>query len=289
MSGTFEAYTDEFSKIVTPDSKLEKICEGLGFTEGPTWFSEGDYLLFSDIRAARHRWSEKDGMTTYQWYPQRANGSTRDRNGLFVTCGHANRNVFRTEADGSVTVIADKHNGGRLHSPNDIVAKSDNTLWFTDPPYMVKPEEREQAANYVFRLDPNGTLTPVIDSIEHPNGLAFSPDESLLYVADAYRDVSNIQVFDVNPDNTVSNGRFFCDVQPPIPDGFKVDTEGRIYTTAGDGIQVFSAAGELLGKILMDPHPANCTFGGRDKRTLYITAHDGVYRMNLAVTGAAHC
>ena len=160
MSGTFEAYSDEFNEIVTPDSKLEKICEGLGFTEGPTWFSEGDYLLFSDIRASRHRWSEKDGMTTYQWYPQRANGSARDRNGLFVTCGHANRNVYRTEANGAVTVIADTYNGGRLNSPNDIVSKSDNTLWFTDPPYMIKPTEKEQQANYVFRLDPDGTLVP---------------------------------------------------------------------------------------------------------------------------------
>ncbi|MCL0102307.1 SMP-30/gluconolactonase/LRE family protein [Dehalococcoidia bacterium] len=289
MTGIFEAYSKEFNTIITPESKLEKICDGLGFTEGPTWFSESNYLLFSDIRASRHRWSDTDGMTTYQWYPQRANGSTRDQDGLFVTCGHANRNVFRTELDGSITIIAEEYMGGRLNSPNDIVCKSDGTLWFTDPPYMIKPEEREQSANYVFRLDPDGTLHPVIDSIEHPNGLAFSPDERILYVAEAFRDVSNIQMFDVNPDNTVSSGRFFCSVQPPIPDGFRVDTDGRIYTTAGDGIQIFNAAGDLLGKILMNPHPANCTFGDRDRRTLYITAHESVYRLRLGTQGAAHC
>ena len=284
----FEILSEAFGKIITPDSRVERICDGLQFTEGPVWFSEGEYLLFNDINGNRTcRWSEKDGLTTLKQPSGRLNGNTRDRQGRLVTCGHNLRTLFREERDGSTTLLADSHNGKKLNSPNDVVVKSDDTVWFTDPPYAIKPEEQEQPANYVFRLDLDGALTPVADDFIRPNGLAFSPDERLLYIADAeHEERHHIRVFDVTADNTLANGRLFADIRPGIPDGFRLDTEGTLYTSAGDGIHVFSPGGALLGKILCPETPANCAFGGPGKHTLFITARTGVYRVTLATVGA---
>ncbi len=284
----FEIASEAFRRVLTPESRVEKICEGLIFTEGPVWVDEGGYLLFNDIYGDRTcRWSEKDGLTTFKQPSGKTNGMTLDRQGRLITCGHYLRTLFREEKDGSITLLADRYDGKKLNSPNDVVVKSDDTIWFTDPPYGIKPEEQEQAANYVFRLDPDGTVTPVADDFIRPNGLAFSTDEKQLYIADAeHEERHHIRVFDVTSDNLLANGRVFTEIRPGIPDGFRLDTEGRVYTSAGDGVHVYSPQGELLGKILSPEAPANCTFGGPGKHTLFMTARTSVYRVVLATTGA---
>ena len=286
-SNAFDIRTEAFNAIIMPDSRVEKLAEGFGFTEGPVWFDDGDYLLLADIFNRRiMRWSAKDGVSVFREQSGRSNGNYRDLQGRLVTAGHASRSITRTEADGSVTVLADRYQGKRLNSPNDIVVKSDGSIWFTDPPYGVKPEARELEATWVFRLDPeSGELTPVTDEPIMPNGLAFSHDESRLYVADS-SDLHYIRAFDVVDGRRLAKGRVFAVIEPGIPDGLRVDTEGRVYTSAGDGIQVLSPEGELLGKILVEKTPANCTFGGPGRHTLYITAHDSLYSVTLASTGA---
>ena len=284
----FEVHSEAFKQILTPDSRVEQICTGLQFTEGPCYFMEDEYLIFNDIYGDRTcKWSEKDGLTTYKAPSGRTNGTTRDRQGRLVTCGHYLRTLFREESDGSETLLADSYNGKKLNSPNDVVVRSDDTIWFTDPPYGIKPEEQEQPANYVFRLDPDGALTPLVDDFIRPNGLALSPDEKQLYIADAEHDTRHhIRVFDITPQNTLANGRVFCDIRSGIPDGFRFDTEGRLYTSAADGIQIFDTGGRIIGKILVPESPANCTFGGPGKHTLFITARTSVYRVVLSSTGA---
>ena len=284
----FEILSEAFRKVITPDSHVEKICDGLLVTEGPVWFAEGDFFVFSDIRGDKLlRWTEKDGMSVFREPTGHANGNTLDRQGRLVTAGHASRNLYRTEKDGTITLLADTYKGKKLNSPNDVVVKSDDTIWFTDPPYAIQPEEQEQPANYVFRLDPDGSLTPVADDLSRPNGLALSHDEKLLYIAEADHSISQIQAFDVKPDNTLANGRVFATISPGIPDGFRVDTEGRVYTSAADGVHVYTPEGELLGKILCEQSPSrNCTFGGPGKHTLFMTSGTGAFRVVLATTGA---
>ena len=283
----FESRSEAFRKVITPDSRVEKICDGLTFTEGPAWFAEGNFLVFSDIRDNKlMRWSEKDGMTVFREASGAANGNTVDRQGRLVTAGHGSRTLHRTEKDGTITLLADSYRGKRLNSPNDVVVKSDDTIWFTDPPYGIQPEEQEQPVSYVFRFDPNGSLTVVADDFSRPNGLALSPDEKLLYIADSEHSLGHIRAFDVKPDNTLANGRVFATISPGIPDGFRLDTEGRVYTSAGDGVHVYTPEGELLGKVLCEQSPANCVFGGPGKHTLFMTSRTSVYRVVLATTGA---
>ena len=290
-AGDFDMRSESFEQLLTPDSRVEKIADGMVFTEGPVWFAEGDYLLFSDIRGNQiKRWSAGDGLATWREPSGHANGHTRDRQGRLVTAGHISQNVTRTEADGSITVLAESYQGKRLNAPNDVVVKSDGTIWFTDPPggrrlpgFENVPVE--QPKNYVFRLDPESRrLTPVVEDLQSPNGLCFSPDERLLYIADSAN--RRVQVFDVQGDNTLANWRLFVTIEPGIPDGIRVDAQGRLYSTAEDGVHVFSPEGELLGKILVEQTPANCAFGGRGRHDLFITAQQSVYRVTLASTGS---
>ena len=282
----FDIRDQAFNAILTVDSAVTKLAGGFKFTEGPVWVADGGYLLFSDIPANRiYRWSSADGASVWREPTGNANGNTLDRQGRVVTCEHSNRRVTRTEADGHITVLADVFQGKKLNSPNDIVVKSDGVIWFTDPPYGIKAEAREQSANYVFRLDPDGTLTIAADDFDRPNGLCLSPDESLLYIADS-SDRHHIRVFDVTGDNTLANGRLFTTITPGVPDGMRMDTEGRLYSTAGDGVHVYAPSGELLGIILVPESPANCTFGDVDKRTIYMTSRTSLYAVRLAATGA---
>jgi len=210
-----------------------------------------------------------------------------------VSCEHGNRRISRTEPDGSVVTLVDRYDGNRLNSPNDLVVKSDGTIWFTDPPYGILSDheghkaESELGANYVFRFDPEtGELRIVGDDFDRPNGLCFSPDESILYVADS-GEPRHIRAFDVVDGEHISNGRIFAVVSPGIPDGFRVDTKGNLFTSAWDGIQVYSPEGELLGKVLVpEERTANCSFGGPDKSRLFITADRSLYSIKLNVTGA---
>jgi len=283
----FVVLSEEFDKVLKPGAQLQQLAEGLKFTEGPVWVAEGNYLLFSDIPADElKRWSSQDGLSTWRTPSHSANGNTLDREGRLVTCEHGSRRVTRTQPDGSVMVLACTHDGKQLNSPNDVVVKSDGTVWFTDPTYGISQDQIVQPHNYVFRLDPGGQEpVPVADDFSMPNGLCFSPDESLLYIADS-SERHHVRVFTVNPDNTLSGGEVFAVIAPGVPDGMRVDAEGRLYTTAGDGVQVYAPSGEPLGKILTPEPAANCAFGGTHYTELFITARTDLYSVELAVKGA---
>jgi gluconolactonase len=281
----------EFAKIVPADAKVEKLAGGMTFTEGPCWFddAQGGYLVFSDIPANQlKKWTAKDGLTVFRADSNYANGNTRDPEGRLVTCEHQARRVTRTEKDGAIAVLAERYQGKALNSPNDPVVKSDGTVWFTDPPYgLPKGQKQEQPGQYVFRLDPKTKeLKAVATDFDKPNGLAFSPDEKKLYVADSDPKNNHIRVFDVAADGALSNGRLFCKIDKGAPDGIRVDAAGRVFSSAKDGVQIFSPAGETIGKILLPENCANLTFGGKGNDELFMTASKSLYRIKLATTGA---
>ena len=283
----FAVFDKEFHTILTSDSTPVKLAGGLRFTEGPAWSDALGCLLFSDIPADTiYRWSEAGGLATWRCPSSNANGNTIDARGRLVTCEHGSRRVTCTDSDGSIITLSDKHDGKRLNSPNDAVVKSDGTIWFTDPPYGIKKDLVEQDANYVFRLDPGSSeAVPVCGTLQMPNGLCFSPDESLLYVADSSLERHHIRVFEVTAENTLQGGEVFAAIEPGVPDGMRTDTCGRLYSTAGDGVHVFSPGGKLLGKILVPEVTANCEFGGTDRSTLFMTASTSLYCIRLAAEG----
>jgi len=283
----FEILDDAFRAILVPDAELRLIANGFQFTEGPAWFDEGRYLLFSDIPADTiYRWKEGEGHAVWRKPSHNTNGNTLDRQGRLISCEHGSRRVTRTEKDGSVTVLAATVGGKRLNSPNDVVVKSDGTIWFTDPPYGIKPEEQEQPACHVFRLDPGAKEpTPVAEDFR-PNGLAFSPDERFLYVANSDRAAPVVRRYRVTKGNTLEGGELLLRIDPGVPDGFRCDAAGRIFCTAGDGVHVFTSEGRLLGKIKTPQAAANCVFGGPDRKTLFITAVSSVWAVRLKTRGA---
>jgi gluconolactonase len=293
----------ELRRIVSPEARVEKLAGGFGFIEGPVWSNAGGgILIFSDIpRNELKRWTPGSGVTTYRTPSGNANGNTRDREGRLITCEHSGRRVSIERRAGQVETLVDAYQGRRLNSPNDVVVKSDGSVWFTDPPYGLRehPEDQEQDHNHVFRFDPRrGELRSVVDDFDRPNGLCFSPDERRLYIADSGAP-HHVRVFDVGEDGALTGGRVFCTVSPGIPDGMRCDTEGRLYSNAGDGIHVFSTAGDLIGKIItpdapgrFDPSrigpevPANLCFGGPQGTTLYVTACTSLYSIPLLTRGA---
>jgi gluconolactonase len=280
----------EFAKVVPADAKVEKLADGMKFLEGPCWVSDdaGGYLLFSSIPDDQiKRWSAKDGLSVYREKSNGTNGNFRDLEGRLISCEGSARRVTRTEKDGSITVLVDKYEGKRFNSPNDVVVKSDGTIWFTDPPYgMPKGQEREQEKNHVFRFDPKTKeIKSVAADCDMPNGLAFSPDEKKLYVADSGKP-KHIRVFTVNDDATLSGGDVFCTIDNGAPDGIRVDTAGRVYSSAGDGVQIFAPDGKLIGKILVPESPANVGFGGKDRNELFMPSRTSLYRIKLTATGA---
>ena len=273
--------------ILDSNSQVEKVAEGFKFTEGPLWHPDG-FLLFSDI----------PNNTIYQWQPGEkprvfrspsgnANGNTFDTEGRLITGEHSNRRVSRMEKNGEVVTIASKYQGKRLNSPNDLAVKSDGSIYFTDPPYGIKSEDEELGFYGVYRLTSDGKLTLLVKDFVRPNGIAFSPDESKLYVNDS--EEGHIRVFDVKPDGTLNNGRIFAQqkdkTKEGVPDGMKVDTKGNVYSTGPGGVWVFSPTGELLGVIEVPEAPANLAWGGQDYKTLYITAKKSVYSVRLKVPG----
>lgn len=280
----------EFAKVVAADAKVEKLASGMKFTEGAVWFNEdGGYLLFSDIPSnAIMRWSETGGLAKFRDGSNHANGNFRDLDGRLITCEHSARRVTRTEKDGTVTVLAERFDGKRFNSPNDPVVKSDGSVWFTDPPYgLPRGEKKELDKHHVFRLDPaTKEVKAVISDFDMPNGLAFSPDEKKLYVADSGKP-AHIRVFTVGADGkTVSGGEVFCKIDAGAPDGIRTDTAGRVYSSAKDGVHVFNPDGKLIGKILLPEGAANLCFGGKDKNELFVTARTSLYRVKLLATGA---
>ncbi|HTW64096.1 MAG TPA: SMP-30/gluconolactonase/LRE family protein [Bryobacteraceae bacterium] len=296
-------------KLLAPDAKVEKVAGGFQFVEGPVWNRSGGYLLFSDIPANTiMKWSPKGGATVFRdhIYPDSyppgmqvgTNGLTLDKQGRIIACEHGNRRVSRIAKDGTLTVLADRYEGKRLNSPNDVVVKSNGDIYFTDPPFgLLRPGEtlaqaahnprRELSFNGVYRITPDKKLYAVIKDLDLPNGLAFSPDERKLYVANSAD--NKWYVYDVNRDGTMSNEHVFFDGNQVkgegLPDGMKVDREGNIWAAGPGGIVVISPQAKLLGVIAFPEVPANCAWGDADGKTLYVTARTALYRIRTKVTG----
>jgi gluconolactonase len=277
-----------FSHLFPESATPEQVATGFRFTEGPVWIHDRKSLLFSDIPANRIYELASDGRpATFREPSGNSNGLTRDKEGRLIACEHGNRRVTRTEADGSVTVLAESFGGKRLNSPNDVVVKSDGAIYFTDPSYGIKPEEQEQPVQGVYRLSPDTKeLTLVADDLARPNGLAFSPDEKKLYIDDSER--RHIRVFAVREDGSLTGGTPFHDMNiatPGAPDGMKVDVAGHVYCTGAGGVWVFDPAGNHLGTIVTPKKPSNCAWGDEDWRTLYITAETSLYKIRVNTPG----
>lgn len=272
----------EFRKIVQTNAEVEKLHDGFRFTEGPVWMAEG-FLIFSDIPANELKKWTPQGVSTFRNPSQNANGNTVDLEGRLISAEHSGRRISRTEIDNVVTVV-DQFDGKKFNSPNDVIVKSDGTFWFTDPDYGLGQNKREIEGNWVYSHDPKtGKTTALVKDFDKPNGLCFSPDETKLYIADSGRP-RHIRVFDVKG-ASLSEGKVFCQIDKGGPDGIRADTAGRIYSSAGDGVHIFSPSGDLIGKILVPEAPANLCFGGPNFKTLYITARTGLYKIDLAVEG----
>jgi gluconolactonase len=295
--GLYEVFDKRFKSLMIGVAHLDKLADGCIWAEGPVWFADGGYLLWSDIPNNRMlRWTPETGVSTFRAESNNSNGNTRDRQGRLVTCEHLTRRVTRTEPDGSITVIADKHKGKRLNSPNDVVVKSDDSIWFSDPSYGIMTEfegsrsEQEQGGCYVYRVDPKtGEIATVVEDFVKPNGLAFSPDEKILYVADsaASHDPNaphHIRAFDVVDGRKLTNSRVFCDIKVGIPDGFRIDVNGNMWTSA-DGVECYAPDGTLLGRIRVPEVVANVTFGGKRRNRLFITATTSLYAIYVNTTG----
>lgn len=288
----FEVIDPVFAGYVLGNAPVKQLATGFDWVEGPVWFGDANCLLFSDIPNNRIlRWTPGDGITTFRAPSNYANGHTRDRQGRLISCEHGTRRVTRTEHDGSITVLADRFDGKPLNSPNDVVVTSDGAVWFSDPHYGIMTNYEGFAAPQenpcvVYRIDPaNGALDAVIDDMRCPNGLAFSPDERVLYVADTGRmfsdDPKHIRRYDVSDDGRVSGGAPFHTISPGAADGIRVDSDGNLWSSAGDGVHCLSPEGRLLGKVLVPERVSNICFGGRAKHELYITATTSLYRVTL--------
>jgi gluconolactonase len=295
----YEVRDERFADYIIPVCKLETLSTGLLWGEGPVWFGDAKHLLFSDIPNNRIlKWDEASGATTLYRYPSNfANGGTRDREGRLISCEHGGRRITRTEHDGGITVLAESFEGKRLNSPNDVVVKSDGTVWFTDPPYGILTDYEgnkapsELGACHVFRLDPEtGEPRIVADDFVKPNGLAFSQDEQRLFIADSGRSHNpdgphHIRVFDVGADGALSGGEVFAEIDPGIPDGIRVDERGSLWVAAGDGAQCFAPDGNLIGKILPGEVIANLCFGGSKKNRLFMAGPSALYAVYLNTRG----
>jgi gluconolactonase len=261
---------------------VEKLAGDFQFTEGPLWVAAKNELLFSDIPANRIFRFKVGKFETFRAPSHNSNGLTFDKQGRLIACEHGSRSVTRTEAGGTITTLADRFEGKRLNSPNDVVVKSDGAIYFTDPPFGVRRGEKELDFQGVYRIAPDGkTMAVVARDFGKPNGLAFSPDEKLLYIADTEH--GHIRAFDVTADGMLANGRIFA--QAPRADGMKADTEGNVYCACKPGVMVFDRTGKHLGTFTTPEQPTNCAFGGADGKSLFITARPSLYRIRLTVPG----
>ncbi|MFD2079695.1 gluconolactonase [Actinopolymorpha cephalotaxi] len=299
-SERFEIIDERFSTLVKTSAQVERLYQGCRWAEGPAYFPAGRYLVWSDIPNDRMlRWDETTGAVGVFREPAGfTNGNTVDRQGRLVTCEHGNRRVTRTEHDGSLTVLTDNFGGKRYNSPNDVVVKSDGSVWFTDPAYGIDSDyeghqaDSEIGACHVYRWDATtGEVRIVADDFVRPNGLAFSPDETLLYVSDTgsthHRGgPRHLRVLDVAPDGTQGGGKEFATCTSGLFDGFRLDTAGRIWASAADGVHCYHPDGTLLGKILVPETVANVEFGGPRRNRLFIAATTSLYSVLLPVNGA---
>lgn len=299
VGDAYEYFDRRFRDLTVPIAEVEVLFDGCRWAEGPVWFGDAGILVWSDIPNNRMlRWVPDQGVGVFRANSNFANGNTRDREGRLVTCEHGGRRVTRTEPDGTITVIADRYRGKRLNSPNDVVVKSDGTIWFTDPTYGIMSDyeghkaEPEQDGCHVYRVDPaTGEIAVVADDFVKPNGLAFSPDESRLYVADSGLSHDpdgphHIRVFDVRPSNRLDGGEVFVEVAPGVPDGFRLDKEGNLWSSAQDGVRCFDPEGNPLGRIKLPQMVSNLAFGGPKRNRLFITSTHTLCAVYVGVSGA---
>jgi gluconolactonase len=296
----YEILDPRFRRLINGTAHVEKLYTGCRWAEGPAYFAAGRYVVWSDIPNNRMmRYDETDGSVSVFRSPcGNSNGNTTDRQGRLVSCEHGGRRVSRTEHDGTINTLADRWQGKRLNSPNDVVVRSDESVWFTDPAYGIDTDyegdkaESEIGACHVYRIDPkSGEVRAVITDMVRPNGIAFSLDEKLLYVADTGRShvpdhPAHMKVYDVGADGSVSGGRVFADCTAGFFDGFRLDEAGRIWTSAADGIHCYDPDGTLIGKVLVPEVVANCVFGGPKRNILYICGTTSLYAVRVMVNGA---
>ena len=290
-----------FAKYHLAQAAVERLATGFRWAEGPVWFGDGRFLLWSDIPNNRiMKWEEETGsISVFRRPSNNANGNTRDRQGRLVTCEHDTRRVTRTEYDGAITVLLDRFDGKSLNSPNDVVVKSDGSIWFTDPPfgilgYYEGHVSTQELPTNVYRIDGrSGRASVMADDIHGPNGLAFSPDESKLYVVESRASPRTIRVFDVVADGTtLANGRVLIDAGAGTPDGFRCDADGNLWCGWGmgepelDGVRIFSPAGEPIGHISLPERCANLCFGGRWRNRLFMAASKSLYSLYVNTQGA---
>jgi gluconolactonase len=303
-------YPDPAVRILDPSftryrvnlAKVERLGTGFRWCEGPAWFGDGRYLLWSDIPNNRIlKWEEETGAISVFRQPSHySNGNTRDRQGRLVTCEHDARRVTRTEYDGTITVVADRFEGKPLNSPNDVVCRSDGSLWFTDPPFGVLSYYEGHVATpelptNVYRVDPqDGQLAVVAGDINRPNGLAFSPDETKLYVVEAGTSPRQVWAYDVVERGTrLGNKRRLIDAGPGTPDGLRVDVDGNLWIGWGmgeaglDGVSIFNADGRPIGRIDLPERCANVCFGGRHRNRLFMCGSTSLYSLFVNAQGAA--
>ena len=289
----------DLATLVSPDAALRRLWTGGEWCEGPVWVAGEAALLWSDIPNDRVlRWSERDGASVFLQPAGFQNGHTLDLDGSVLACSHGDRRIERLHLDGRREPLVDRYRGMRLNSPNDIVVKRDGTIWFTDPPYGILSDreghtaESEIGACMVFRFDPrSGELDAVTDAMVHPNGLAFSLDESILYVSDTEGwgnpgGPHHIRAFDVIDGRRLGPPRLYYDVPAGVPDGFRLDEHGNVFTSTLEGIHVVAPDGTLIGRIPVPERTSNCVFGGPGGRTLFITAGASLYAIETLVRGA---
>jgi gluconolactonase len=288
----YEIIQPNFRELLLGNCRLEKLYTGTRWAEGPCYFADGNFLIWSDIPNNRMlRWVDGLPVEAFRIPSNYSNGNTRDRQGRLVSCEHGTRRVTRTELDGSITVLADAYQGKRLNSPNDVVVKSDDSVWFTDPPYGILSDYEgykspsELAGNFVFRVDPHTrAVTIVADDFDKPNGLAFSTDEKILYVADSGAP-HHLKAYDVIDGKALGKPRVFAECDAGIFDGLRLDTNGNVWASTRAGINVYAPSGELRGKIRVPEAVANLTFGGPRKNRLFITATTSLYSIFVNAKG----
>ncbi|WP_375496308.1 SMP-30/gluconolactonase/LRE family protein [uncultured Nostoc sp.] len=298
MPEAIEIYNDHLLAIVRPGALLQELANGAVHSEGPVYFHEDDSVVWSDAHGNRLlRWSATDNVTVLRDPSDYQSGNYRDLEGRLVACSSGLRAIIRREHDGEWKVLVDRYDNKRLNSPNDLVVKSDGTIWFTDPPYgITEPNqgyggEQEQPGSYVYRFDPaTGEIYPVVTDMVRPNGLAFSPDESMLYVSDTAAfnipgGPHHIRVYEVVGNRYVKNGRVFAVIEPGQPDGLRVDEHSNVFTSSQDSVQIYAPDGTRLGKIIVPETSANLTFGGKESDRLFITAGHSLYVIDLNTRG----
>lgn len=296
--GGFEICDPRFAHYILDNAPLEELASGFRWIEGLVWMGDAGCLLFQDLpRDRTMRWIESAGISVYRAPSANANGQTRDRQGRLISCSHRERCLFRTELNGRITRLVDRHDGKRLNSPNDVIVKSDGSIWFTDPLYGIQNDyegvrQTSEQPPALYRFDPqNGDITIAADDFDGPNGLVFAPDETKLYVAetgDQTRDNPKqyIRVFDVCPDGRLQGGSIFHKIEPGYADGLCMDQDGNIWSSAEDGVHCLDPEGRLLGKVLVPYRVSNLTFGGPHRNRLFIGGSHTLYAIFLNRRGA---